>query len=110
MMPVIVDWWPCINVYCRNKGKTCWQKKKAPDSPDTVVNHYPISAEIFQRWNKELLSGDSTVDKPSLNIVVDLVNYKGREKNWKGPKEQVVEKEDTLGEYLKQLVSISIVN
>ena len=110
MMPVIADRWPCTNIYCRNKGKTCWQKKKAPDSPDTAVNHYPIGAEIFQRWNKELLSGDSTVDKPSPNIVVDLVNYKGREKNRKGPKEQVVEKEDTLGEYLKQLVSISIVN
>ena len=81
-----------------------------PDLPDTAVNYYPISAEIFQRWNKEFLSGDSIVDKPLLNIVIDLANYKGREKNWKGLKEQVVEKEDTLREYLKQLVSILIVN
>ena len=110
MMPAIADQWPCTNIYCRNKGKTYQQKKKSPDSPNTAVNHYPISTEIFQRWNKELLSSNFTVDKPSPNIIIDLANYKGREKNQKGPKEQVVKKEDTLKEYLKQLVSISIVN
>ena len=110
MMPVIANRWPCTNIYCCNKGKTCQQKKKLPDSPDIAVNYYPISAEIFQQWNKELLFSDFIVDKPSPNIIIDLANYKEREKNWKGPKEQVVKKENTLREYLKQLVLISIIN
>ena len=70
----IADRWLCSNVYCRNKGKTYWQNKKSPDSLDQTLNHYPISAENFQRWNKELLSGESTIDQPSQNIIVNLVN------------------------------------
>ena len=77
-IPAIADRWPCINAHCRNKGKTCWQNKKSPDSPDSAINHYPISTDNFLRWNKELLSGASTVEQPSQNIVVNLVNWKER--------------------------------
>jgi len=79
-IPAIADRRPCMNIHCRNKGKTCWQNKKSPDSLDQAINHYPISAENFQRWNKELFSGDSTIDQPLQNIVVNLVNWRERDR------------------------------
>src|ERR1700733_15564762 len=106
-MPAIADRWPYINIHCRNKGKTCWQDKKSPNSPDTAINHYPVSIENFQRWNKELLSGDSTIKQPSQYLIVNLVNY--RERSWKSRKEQVVEKEDSTTSHLKKLASVILV-
>lgn len=100
-IPAIADRWPCINIHCRNKGKTCWQNKKSPDSPDNAINHYPISAENFQRWNKELLSGESTIEQPSQNLIVNLVKERSR----RIQKEQV-EKEVPTQSNIDQLVSV----
>src|SRR5438045_642557 len=52
-MPAIADQWTCMNIRCRNKGRTCWQQKK-PNGPDLAENHYPVSGEIFQKWSKEI--------------------------------------------------------
>jgi hypothetical protein len=101
-IPAIADRWPCINIHCRNKGKTCWQNKKSPDSPDNAINHYPISAENFQRWDKELLSGESTIEQPSQNLIVNLVKERSR----RIQKEQVVEKEVPTQSNIHQLVSV----
>jgi len=67
-----------MNAYYHNKGKTYWQNKKSPNSPNLEINYYPISSDNFLWWNKELLSGASTVKQPSQNIIVNLVNWKER--------------------------------
>lgn len=106
-IPAIADRWPCTNVHCRNKGKTCWQNKKSPNSPDQAIHHYPVSAENFQRWNKELLRGESTIDQPSQNIIVNLVNWKERDR--KSHKEQTPAKEDASSSTVNNLVSTLLI-
>ena len=101
-IPAIAYRWPCMNIHCRNKGKTCWQNKKSPNSPDSAINHYPISAENFQRWNKELLSGESTIEQPSQNLIINLVKERSR----RIQKEQVVEKEVPTQSNIDRLVSV----
>ena len=97
-----------MNIHCRNKGKTYWQNKLSPDSPDIAINHYPINSVDFQRWNKELLSRAFTVEQPSQNIIMILAGSRKRSK--KIQKAPVIEKEDTTLKYIKQLVTISVVN
>jgi len=74
-MPAIADQWACMNIRCRNKGRTCWQQRK-PNGPDLAENHYPVSGEIFQKWSKEIAKEISTVDQPSEEVVVQLVKWK----------------------------------
>jgi hypothetical protein len=78
-MPQIADRWPCKNSQCRNKGKTCWQNKKQPDGPDHVSNHYPVPGELFRQWNCEINEELSTVEQPSQNLIVQLVNWRERD-------------------------------
>jgi hypothetical protein len=80
LMPLIADRWPCNNSQCKNKGKTCWQNKKRPDGPDHVSNHYPVPGELFRRWNREINEELSTVEQPSQNIIVQLVNWRDRDR------------------------------
>ena len=80
LMPQIADRWPCKNSQCRNKGKTCWQNKKKPDNPDHASNHYPVPGEIFRRWNREINEELSTVEQPSQNVIVQLVNWRERDR------------------------------
>ena len=80
LMPQIADRWPCTNSQCRNKGKTCWQNKKRPDGPDHVSNHYPVPGELFRRWNREINEELSTVEQPSQNLIVQLVNWRERDR------------------------------
>jgi hypothetical protein len=80
LMPQIADRWPCKNSQCRNKGKTCWQNKKRPNGPDHVSNHYPIPGELFRRWNREINEELSTVEQPSQNLIVQLVNWRERDR------------------------------
>jgi len=94
-------------MHCRNKGKTYWQNKKSPNSPNTAINHYPISIENFQLWNKELLSGNSTIKQPSQHLIVNLVNY--RERSRRSRKEPVVEKEDSTISHIKKLALVMLV-
>ena len=46
-IPAITNQWSCTNIHCRNKGKTCWQNKKSPNSPNIAINHYPVNAPDF---------------------------------------------------------------
>jgi len=75
--------------------------------PDTVINHYPISAENFQRWNKELLLGNSTIKQPSQHLIISLVGY--RKRSQKSQKEQVVEKEDSTISHIEKLASVMLI-
>ena len=103
-IPAIAYRWPCRNPQCRNNGETCWQNKKSPDAPDVAINHFPVSADVFLRWSREILSGLSTRDQPSQNIIVSLVSWK--ERNRKNPKGQVVVKEDSTSSNINNLVAI----
>jgi hypothetical protein len=80
LMLQIADRWPCKNSQCRNKGKTCWQNKKQPDSPDYVSNHYSVPGELFRQWNCEINKELSTVEQPSQNLIVQLVNWRERDR------------------------------
>jgi hypothetical protein len=77
-MPAIADRWPCTSSGCPNKGKTCWrnQKLNALDKPE---HHYPVPAELFRRWSKEIIDEISTVEQPSQEIIVALVAWKERD-------------------------------
>jgi hypothetical protein len=70
LMPQIADQWPCKNGQCRNKGKTYWQNKKQPNSPNHVSNHYPVPSELFRQWNHEISQELSTVEQPSQSLIV----------------------------------------
>ena len=107
-MLVITDQWLYINIYCRNKGKICWQNKPLPDLPNIAINHYPINTVDFQQWNRKLLSSTFTVEQPSQNIIMILAsNKEGRKKI---QKKLIVKKKDPTLEYIKQLVIISVAN
>jgi hypothetical protein len=55
-------------------------EKKRPDNPDHASNHYPIPGEIFRRWNREINEELSTVEQPSQNVIVQLVNWRERDR------------------------------
>lgn len=102
-VPRIADRWSCSNKHCSNYPATCWRNSRSSTSPDHVLHHYPISSENMARWNREILKGESTVDQPSQNIIVQLVNWK--EKGRKSNKiEQPKEKDDTFDNLLKALL------
>jgi len=75
----IADKWSCANKHCSNYPKTCWRNSSST-APDHVLHHYPVNSEILARWNRELLKGDSTIDQPSQNVIVQLVNWKERDR------------------------------
>jgi hypothetical protein len=78
LMPAIADQWPCISSSCSNKGKTCWRNQKL-NALDKPKHHYPVLAELFQQWSKEIIDEVSTVEQPSQEIIVALVAWKERD-------------------------------
>ena len=102
-VPALASRWPCINVYCSNKGGTCWQNRRGGEA-DRVEHHYPVNAHILQRWSKEIQTEVSTVEEPSQNMICQLSAWKMRRqlpKN-KGPEA----KDNSLAEQVKDLVQL----
>jgi hypothetical protein len=78
-MPGIADHWACMNIRCRNKGKTCW-RSKMPGAPDTADDHYPIPPDLFRRWSKEINDGISTLEQPSPQLIIALCRWRDRDR------------------------------
>jgi hypothetical protein len=93
LIPKIADKWSCTNKHCRNYSKTCWRNSSST-APDHVLYHYPVNSENLALWNYEILRGDSTVDQPSQNIVIQLVSWKERDRE-SNRVEQPKEKDDS---------------
>ena len=104
-VPKLADKWSCSNKHCGNYPKTCWQNKRLEDSPDNVLDHYSVSQENMAWWNKEILNGHSTIDQPSQNIIVNLVNWKQmHKKNQKEAQPVIREKDDSIDNLIKVLL------
>lgn len=104
-IPKLADKWSCSNKHCGNYPKTCWQNKRSEGSPDNVLDHYPVSQENMARWNKEIFNGHSTIDQPSQNIIVNLVNWKQtHKKNQKEAQLGAKEKDESIDNLIKVLL------
>jgi hypothetical protein len=79
-MPQVADYWTCSNSQCRNKDKTCWINKRHPDARDNAADHYSVSGEILRWWSREIADRLSTVEQPSQQIIVLLVNWREKER------------------------------
>ncbi|KAI9764941.1 MAG: hypothetical protein M1840_007966 [Geoglossum simile] len=79
-MPQVADYWTCSNSQCRNKDKTCWVNKRHLDARNNAADHYPVCGEIFRQWSHEIADGLSTVEQPSQQIIVLLVNWQEKER------------------------------
>lgn len=108
LMPQIADRWPCKNSQCRNKGKTCWQNKKRPDGPDHVSNHYPVPGELFRRWNREINEDLSTVEQPSQNLIVQLVNWRERDRKKTAELPKSIESSSTTDQLIQTFLVTQI--
>jgi len=86
-MPAIADRWACMNVRCRNKGKTCWRSKE-PGAPDTAGDHFPVPSDLFRRWSKEVNDEISTVEKPSPQLIIAMSKHRDRSRNKESKSDQ----------------------
>ena len=65
--------WPCKNTSCRNYGHSCWIR-----GSDIPHNHYPIDAVSIRRWIEDIRGGESSLDKPSSDVLILLSDRKSR--------------------------------
>ncbi|KAI9770770.1 MAG: hypothetical protein M1840_003020 [Geoglossum simile] len=108
LMPQVADYWICSNSQCKNKNKTCWVNKRHPDARDNVADHYPVSGEIFRRWSREIADGLSTVEQPSQQIIVLLVNWRERERKKSTQAQQAPKPAEDISSTMNQLLQTLI--
>ncbi|KAI9860125.1 MAG: hypothetical protein M1813_006235 [Trichoglossum hirsutum] len=107
-MPQVADYWTCLNSQCRNKGKTCWVNKLRPDARDNAADHYPVSGEVFRRWSHEISDKLSTVEQPSQQIIVLLVNWRERERKKSTQAQQTPRPAEDISSTTNQLLQTLI--
>ncbi|KAH0562442.1 hypothetical protein GP486_002867 [Trichoglossum hirsutum] len=107
-MPQVADYWTCLNSQCRNKGKTCWVNKPRPETRDNAAEHYPVSGEIFRRWSREIADKLSTVEQPSQQIIVLLVNWRERDRKKSAQTRQTSRPADDISSTTNQLLQTLI--
>jgi hypothetical protein len=107
-MPQVADYWTCLNSQCRNKGKTCWVNKPHPNTCDNAAEHYLISGEIFRRWSREIADKLSTVEQPSQQIIILLVNWRERERKRSTQAQKTPRPADDISSTINQLLQTLI--
>ncbi|KAI9769798.1 MAG: hypothetical protein M1840_003792 [Geoglossum simile] len=107
-MPQVADFWTCLNGQCRNKGKTCWINKSRPGIRDNAAEHYPVPGEIFRRWSREIADNLSTVEQPSQQIIVLLVNWRERERKKNAQTQQIPRPAEDITSTTNQLLQTLI--
>ncbi|KAI9772130.1 MAG: hypothetical protein M1840_001419, partial [Geoglossum simile] len=84
LMPQVADYWICSN------------------------NHYPVSGEIFRQWSREIADGLSTVEQPSQQIIVLLVNWRERERKKSTQAQQAPKPAEDISSTTNQLLQTLI--
>jgi hypothetical protein len=49
-----------------------------PKAPNTADDHYPIPPDLFRRWSKEINNEISTLEQPSLQLIIALCRWRDR--------------------------------
>jgi hypothetical protein len=49
-----------------------------PRAPNTADDHYPIPPNLFHRWSKEINDEISTLEQPSLQLIIALCRWRDR--------------------------------
>ncbi|KAI9766235.1 MAG: hypothetical protein M1840_006649 [Geoglossum simile] len=104
----VADHWTCLNSQCRNKGKTCWINKLRPSVRDNMAEHYSVPGKIFRCWSREITDNLSTVEQPSQQIIILLVNWRERERKKSSQTQQIPRPVEDIASTTTQLLQILI--
>ena len=74
LLPELGLRWPCKNSRCTNYNSTCYVR-----GADLPSNHYPIDASCLRIWAQDIRDGGSTIENPSADVLVKLVDAKHRQ-------------------------------
>ncbi|KAI9768075.1 MAG: hypothetical protein M1840_005109 [Geoglossum simile] len=107
-MPQVADYWTYSNSQCRNKDKMCWVNKQHPDTRDNAADHYPVCGEIFRQWSRKIADGLSTVEQPSQQIIVLLVNWREKERKKGTQAQQTPRLAEDISSTMNQLLQTLI--
>ncbi|KAF2622938.1 hypothetical protein BU25DRAFT_462338 [Macroventuria anomochaeta] len=77
----VQKYWKCTLAHCYNIDNTCWVDiDEGEELPGRLERHHEVPGPTIMNWDRELLHGTSTLERPSGNIVRQLYAFKAREK------------------------------
>ncbi|KAF2876489.1 hypothetical protein BDV95DRAFT_484102 [Massariosphaeria phaeospora] len=73
----IRDHWACRDAHCENFPLTCWVRRRE-GQPDQFENHYAVNGHIIAMWAREVSQERSTIQEPSDNVRVAILQDRDR--------------------------------
>ncbi|KAF2866592.1 hypothetical protein BDV95DRAFT_504915, partial [Massariosphaeria phaeospora] len=73
----IRDHWACRDAHCDNFPLTCWVRRRE-GQPDRFENHYAVNGHIIAMWAREVAQELSTIQEPSDNVRVAILQDRDR--------------------------------